>query len=95
MNEKELAIQLAAEFNISKNNNDFNNDYFTFSTNGIPHFFDKYPNVNFELLQRELAEFGLTIKQGNNINCKSKYYQKEWNKFKTVFVFKASDENNL
>lgn len=89
MTEKELAIQFAKDFNEAKNSN------FQFNAHGIPHFFDKFSNINLELLNKELSSFGLTIKQGNEIKCKSKFYQKEWKKFKTAFVFEPLFENNL
>ena len=86
MNEKELAIQFATKLNENKH---------TFYAHGIPHFTEKFPNINLELLQQELAIFGLKIEQGNNIKCKSKFYLNEWNKFQTFFIFYEENESNL
>jgi len=96
MIEKELAIQFATEFNNCRKDKELNNENSTFETIGIPHFFEKYPNINFELLQQEIKSFGLKIEQANKINTRrKKTFQKEWDKLQTVFIFDEAYENNL
>lgn len=96
MIEKELAIQFATKFNNCKNDEELNNKNNIFESIEIPHFFDKYPNINFELLQQELNIFGLKIEQANKINTKrKKTFQNLWNKSQTVIIFDEANENNL
>ena len=65
-----------------------------FLTSGIPYFFEKYPNINFEKLQQECEKLGFHIKQGNQIKSKRKYYLQQWNKYQRVFIFLVN-ENSL
>lgn len=95
MDEKELAIQFAKDFNNSKKDKEIQS-YGRFETTGIPHFSTKYPNIDVEKLNQELKFFNLTIKPANQINSKSKkFWQKEWDKSQTYFIFYEADESNL
>lgn len=96
MNEKELAQSFADRYNEAKNEPELNNDNCKFYASTIPHFFEKYPNIDFEILKQELSNLGLVIKPANEINSKrKKSLQKEWDKYKSVFIFSEENESNL
>lgn len=60
----------------------------------IPKFFEKYPQVDFDQLQQQAELSGFHIKRACDISESKYFYEKEWNKHKSVIIF-FGDETNL
>lgn len=88
LNEKQLAEFYKKEIIEAKNN--LSNWEFI----NLSDFLEIHKNINFELFQQECEKLGYHAKKGCDIKNKSKHFNNEWNKNKSIFLFEI-DENNL
>lgn len=58
------------------------------------HFFEEFPNVDFELLQKQAIDAGFFIKKACDIKSKKSFFKELWNNHKSIVIF-CCDENKL
>lgn len=81
MTEKEFALEIKKKFL------HYYYNYENFSSLYYPETSIPVDNMNFELLKEELVKYDIKVSKGCELGNISKHYIKEWNKFKTIFIY--------
>ena len=60
----------------------------------ISHFFENYPYINFEQVQKQAEKLGFHVKKACDINSEDPHYKEIWESEKAIIIF-WGDENTL